>query len=153
MALRRVKVAAGLSQRDSLWHRAILEDSSEPSEQWLTPSQSKSGWMHKPLLQLKSRHACFRSLIAVICGGGNSFWLKTFFWIRWNSMCMLVSFNSHFSLWIRLSLLTTSLKPFESVPQLSVMYFSVTWLVLVKRTPTVCFVLRQEMSIYCWKKK
>lgn len=58
---------------DSLWHRAILEDSSEPSEQWLTPSQSKSGWMHNPLPQLKSRHACIRSLIAVIWGWGNLF--------------------------------------------------------------------------------
>lgn len=41
-----------------------------------------------------------------------------------------------------------SLNPFESVPQLSVLYLNVIWFVLVKRMPTLCFVFRQDMSIY-----
>jgi hypothetical protein len=46
------------------------------------------------------------------------------------------------------NILTTSLKPFESVPQLSVTYFNVIWFVFVNKTPTDCFVFRHEMSAY-----
>lgn len=83
--------------------------SSEPSEQWLTPSHNNSGLIQNSLaLHLKSRQACFGSLTAVI----------------------------------------TSLKPFKSVPQLSVTYFNVIKLVLVKIAPTDCLVFRHDKSIF-----
>lgn len=66
--------------------------------------------------------------------------------IRWMDLkcenCLLMFFMA----------VNTNLNPLASVPQPSVTYFTVKKLLWVIMLPTVCLVLRQDMSI-CWKQK